>query len=141
MLFFKYRGLYALCFRHYSLKAQSNRNEANQNPHSELEIQKYIVKRLDEAFSRIDSGTKHLKSAKDNLTKYKQSLLKSAFNGTLTNDSPLSQGESTAESSLRENPQGFLWQSTQKNGLPRLAFASLAMTKQSNQNFNTKEHK
>ena len=66
-----------------------------------LEIQRRIVKRLDEAFSRIESGTKHLKSAKGNLTKYKQSLLKSAFNGTLTNDSPISQGESTAESSLR----------------------------------------
>lgn len=60
-----------------------------------LEIQRRIVKRLDEAFSRIESGTKHLKSAKDNLTKYKQSLLKSAFNGTLTQDCPLSQGEST----------------------------------------------
>ena len=66
-----------------------------------LEIQKRIVKRLDEAFSRIENGTKHLKSAKDNLTKYKQSLLKSAFNGTLTQDCPLSLGESTAESSLR----------------------------------------
>lgn len=52
-----------------------------------LEIQRRIVKRLDEAFSRIENGTKHLKSAKDNLTKYKQSLLKSAFEGTLTNDS------------------------------------------------------
>lgn len=68
-----------------------------------LEIQRHIVKRLDEAFSQIESGTKHLKAAKDNLTKYKQSLLKSAFNGTLTNDSPLSQGESTAESSLRDS--------------------------------------
>ena len=70
-----------------------------------LEIQRHIVKRLDEAFSRIESGTKHLKSAKDNLTKYKQSLLKSAFNGTLTIDSPLLQGESTAESSLRDSAQ------------------------------------
>ncbi|WP_220271898.1 restriction endonuclease subunit S [Helicobacter sp. MIT 01-3238] len=77
-----------------------------------LEIQRRIVKRLDEAFSRIKNGTKHLKSAKDNLTKYKQSLLKSAFNGTLTQDCPLSLGKSTAESSLRENPQGFSWQPT-----------------------------
>ncbi|MGX3011024.1 restriction endonuclease subunit S [Helicobacter sp. 23-1044] len=49
-----------------------------------LDIQKRIVARLDEAFARIDSGTNHLKSAQKNLTKYKQSLLKSAFNGTLT---------------------------------------------------------
>ena len=53
-----------------------------------LEIQRRIAKRLDEAFSRIQSGTKHLKSAKDNLIKYKQSMLKSAFNGTLTQDCP-----------------------------------------------------
>ena len=62
-----------------------------------LEIQKRIVARLDEAFARIDNGTKHLKSAQNNLTKYKQSLLKSAFNGTLTDTlphpKPLPQGE------------------------------------------------
>ncbi len=62
-----------------------------------LEIQKRIVARLDEAFARIDNGTKHLKTAKANLTKYKQSLLKSAFNGTLTDTlphpKPLPQGE------------------------------------------------
>ncbi len=67
-----------------------------------LEIQKRIVKRLDEAFSRIENGTKHLQSAKDNPTKYKQSLLKSAFNGTLMQDFPLSQCES-ATPSLRAN--------------------------------------
>ena len=48
-----------------------------------LDIQKRIVSKLDEAFARIDNGTKHLKSAQNNLTKYKQSLLKSAFNGIL----------------------------------------------------------
>ena len=62
-----------------------------------LTIQKRIVARLDEAFARIDNGTKHLKSAKANLAKYKQSLLKSAFNGTLTDTlphpKPLPQGE------------------------------------------------
>ena len=54
-----------------------------------LDIQKRIVARLDEAFARIDNGTKHLKSAKANLAKYKQSLLKSAFNGTLTKEPSL----------------------------------------------------
>ena len=62
-----------------------------------LDIQKRIVARLDEAFARIDNGTKHLKSAKANLAKYKQSLLKSAFEGTLTDTlphpKPLPQGE------------------------------------------------
>ncbi|MGX3045064.1 hypothetical protein [Helicobacter sp. T3_23-1056] len=51
--------------------------------------------RLDEAFARIDNDTKHLKSAKDNLTKYKQSLLKSAFNGTLTKEPSLRGSKAT----------------------------------------------
>ena len=53
-----------------------------------LEIQGQIVKRLDKAFSKIANGTKRLQSAKDNLTKYKQILLKSAFSGTFTQDTP-----------------------------------------------------
>ena len=51
-----------------------------------LDIQKRIVSKLDEAFARIDNGVKHLKSAQNNIAKYKQSLLKAAFNGTLTDN-------------------------------------------------------
>ena len=51
-----------------------------------LDIQKRIVSKLDEAFSRIDNGVAHLKSAQNNIAKYKQSLLKAAFNGTLTDN-------------------------------------------------------
>ena len=68
-----------------------------------LDIQKRIVARLDEAFARIDNGTKHLQSAKANLTKYKQSLLKSAFEGTLfchTERSEVSQKSTNRDSSL-----------------------------------------
>ena len=54
-----------------------------QIPLPPLDIQKCIVAKLDLAFARIDNGVAHLKSAKANLIKYKQSLLKSAFNGTL----------------------------------------------------------
>ncbi|MGX2983458.1 restriction endonuclease subunit S [Helicobacter sp. 23-1045] len=60
-----------------------------------LDIQKRIVARLDEAFARIDNGTKHLKSAQNNITKYKQSLLKSAFNGTLTKEPSLRGSKAT----------------------------------------------
>ena len=90
-----------------------------------LEIQRQIVKRLDLAFSKIANGTKHLQSAKDNLTKYKQSLLKSAFDGTLTQDCPLSQGESTAESSLRGESK------TNTPTTPSLRDSGEATTKQS----------
>lgn len=49
-----------------------------------LEIQKRIVARLESAFEKIEKGSAHLQDAKTKLAKYKQSLLKSAFNGTLT---------------------------------------------------------
>lgn len=48
-----------------------------------LEIQKRIVARLESAFKKIEKGSAHLQNAKTKLAKYKQSLLKSAFNGTL----------------------------------------------------------
>lgn len=48
-----------------------------------LEIQKRIVARLESAFEKIEKGSAHLQDAKTKLAKYKQSLLKSAFNGTL----------------------------------------------------------
>lgn len=55
-----------------------------QIPLPPLEIQKRIVARLESAFEKIEKGSAHLQDAKTKLTKYKQSLLKSAFNGTLT---------------------------------------------------------
>lgn len=55
-----------------------------QIPLPSLEIQKHIVARLESAFEKIEKGSAHLQDAKTKLAKYKQSLLKSAFNGTLT---------------------------------------------------------
>lgn len=55
-----------------------------QIPLPPLEIQKRIVARLESAFEKIEKGSAHLQDAKAKLAKYKQSLLKSAFNGTLT---------------------------------------------------------
>lgn len=49
-----------------------------------LEIQKCIVARFESTFEKIEKGSAHLQDAKANLAKYKQSLLKSAFDGTLT---------------------------------------------------------
>lgn len=55
-----------------------------QIPLPPLEIQKRIVARLESAFEKIEKGSAHLQDAKTKLAKYKQSLLKSAFNGALT---------------------------------------------------------
>ncbi|MFA0076940.1 restriction endonuclease subunit S [Vibrio artabrorum] len=46
--------------------------------------QSRIVEKLDETFSELDSGIKELNSAKVKLTQYRQSLLKSAVEGLLT---------------------------------------------------------
>ncbi len=67
-----------------------------QIPLPPLEIQKRIVARLESAFEKIEKGSAHLQDAKTKLAKYKQSLLKSAFNGTLTATASL-QGVEKAE--------------------------------------------
>lgn len=54
-----------------------------QIPLPPLEIQKRIVARLESAFEKIEKGSAHLQNAKTKLAKYKQSLLKSVFDGTL----------------------------------------------------------
>jgi type I restriction enzyme S subunit len=43
-----------------------------------------IVEKLDELFSELDAGVKELKAAQIKLTQYRQSLLKSAVEGSLT---------------------------------------------------------
>ena len=65
-------------------------------PLPSLEIQKRIVARLERAFEKIEKGSAHLQDAKTKLAKYKQSLLKSAFDGTLTAAASL-QGVEKAE--------------------------------------------
>ena len=49
-----------------------------------LEIQKEIAARLDFSFDKIEKGIKYLKLAKENIIEYKQSMLKYAFEGELT---------------------------------------------------------
>ena len=46
--------------------------------------QNRIVEKLDETFSELDAGVRELKAAKIKLTQYRQSLLKSAIEGSLT---------------------------------------------------------
>lgn len=49
-----------------------------------LKIQKEIAARLDFSFDKIEKGIKYLKLAKENIIEYKQSMLKYAFEGKLT---------------------------------------------------------
>lgn len=49
-----------------------------------LEIQKQIAEKLDYLFDKIEKGIKYLKLAKENIIEYKQSMLKYAFEGKLT---------------------------------------------------------
>lgn len=65
-----------------------------------LEIQKRIVARLESAFEKIEKGSAHLQDAKTKLAKYKQSLLKSAFDGTLTATASLR--ESAADEAIHK---------------------------------------
>ena len=83
-----------------------------------LEIQKRIVARLESAFEKIEKGSAHLQDAKTKLAKYKQSLLKSAFDGTLT-----------AAASLRESAAD---EAIHKVDCHDLTSSNLAMTDKEN---------
>ena len=51
-----------------------------------LEIQQAIVSKLEELFSELDKGIEDLKTAQQQLKTYRQSVLKWAFEGKLTNE-------------------------------------------------------
>lgn len=87
-------------------------------PLPSLEIQKRIVARLESAFEKIEKGSAHLQDAKTKLAKYKQSLLKSAFDGTLT-----------AAASLRESAAD---EAIHKVDCHDLTSSNLAMTDKEN---------
>ncbi len=57
-----------------------------------IEEQERIVARIDELFSELDAGVESLKKSQAQLKTYRQAVLKSAFEGTLTNEN-LSEGE------------------------------------------------
>jgi len=51
-----------------------------------IEEQKLIVSKIEELFSELDKGVENLKTAQQQLKVYRQSLLKAAFEGKLTNE-------------------------------------------------------
>lgn len=74
-----------------SLKSGSTRKRISRGnlsvielPIASLEEQKHIVAKIEELFSELDNGIKSLKIAREQLKTYRQSLLKHAFEGKLT---------------------------------------------------------
>ena len=49
-----------------------------------LNEQRRIVEKIESEFAKIDEGLEHLQQAKEQIKQYRQSVLKSAFNGKLT---------------------------------------------------------
>ena len=52
-------------------------------PFPPLKEQKQIVEKIESEFAKIDEGLEHLKNAKEQIKQYRQSVLKSAFEGKL----------------------------------------------------------
>lgn len=53
-----------------------------------LNEQKRIVEKIESEFAKIDEGLEHLLKAKEQIKQYRQSVLKSAFEGKLTQQNP-----------------------------------------------------
>lgn len=64
-----------------------------------LSEQKQIVDKIEELFSELDAGRRQLESVKEQLKTYRQAVLKSAFEGKLTNENVLAS----------ELPVGWRW--------------------------------
>jgi type I restriction enzyme S subunit len=80
-----------------------------------LSAQTAIVSKIEELFSELDKGIENLRTAQQQLRIYRQSVLKSAFEGRLTNGGSVPQKgtESAPDGSnplpTRELPQGWKW--------------------------------
>lgn len=82
-----------------------------------LSEQKAIVDKLDDSFAKIENAITNLINAKENLKLYKQSVLKSAFNGDLLpNTSPTQRKKVKFEDVLKyEQPTKYIVKSTKYN--------------------------
>lgn len=82
-----------------------------------LSEQKAIVDKLDDSFAKIENAITNLINAKENLKLYKQSVLKSAFNGDLLpSTSPTQRKKVKFEDVLKyEQPTKYIVKSTKYN--------------------------
>lgn len=68
-----------------------------------LNEQRRIVEKIESEFAKIDEGLEHLEQAKEQIKQYRQSVLKSAFEGKLTQQNP---DDESAEALLQKiNPK------------------------------------
>jgi len=87
-----------------------------------LETQQAIVAKIEELFSELDKGIEDLKTAQQQLKTYRQSVLKWAFEGKLTNENvkdgelPESWGIMKFGELFSESPQNGLYKSSTEYG-------------------------
>ena len=83
-----------------------------------LAEQRRIVAKLETLFTQLDTAVDNLKKAQLKLQRYRQSVLKAAFEGELTREwreehsgelEPMAVSEVSAEDSLPELPDGWVW--------------------------------
>lgn len=88
----------------------------------DLETQQAIVSKIEELFSELDKGIEDLKTAQQQLKTYRQSVLKWAFEGKLTNENvkegKLPKGWEVVkfEKLFSESPQNGLYKSSTEYG-------------------------
>lgn len=96
-----------------------NKSRFEQMPfiYPNLVEQKAIVNKLDDSFAKIENAITNLINAKENLKLYKQSVLKSAFNGDLLpSTSPTQRKKVKFEDVLKyEQPTKYIVKSTKYN--------------------------
>ncbi len=88
-----------------------------------LPEQRRIVAKLETLFTQLDAAVEALKKAQTQLQRYRQSLLKSAFEGELTKEwregysgelEPMSVSEKSDMEGLPELPDGWVWTTLEK---------------------------
>ncbi|MBA3649405.1 MAG: restriction endonuclease subunit S [Chitinophagales bacterium] len=79
-----------------------------------ITVQQQIVSKIEELFSELDKGIEELKTAQQQLKVYRQAVLKSAFEGKLTNED-VKEGELPKGWNMKKF--GELFSETPQNGL------------------------
>lgn len=111
-----------------------------------LNEQKRIVEKIESEFKKIDEGLEHLEQAKEQIKQYRQSVLKSAFEGKLTQQNPDDESAEillqkiNPKASINHNdklPQG--WVECQLGEVCEVITGSTPSTKNDN-NYNSKDY-
>jgi type I restriction enzyme S subunit len=84
--YFRFKGVFYSIAQHAVNQSSINQTKLNslKIPLPPLPEQHRIVTKIEELFTRLDDGVNELKKVQLQLKRYRQSVLKSAFDGTLT---------------------------------------------------------